>query len=45
VKGGDQQMICVFRERITANPGETIHVRPDTRVVHLFEQETGKRLL
>jgi multiple sugar transport system ATP-binding protein len=45
VKGGDQQMICVFRERITANPGETIHVRPDTRVVHLFDQETGKRLL
>jgi multiple sugar transport system ATP-binding protein len=45
VKGGDQQMICVFRERITASPGETIHVRPDTRVVHLFDQETGKRLI
>jgi multiple sugar transport system ATP-binding protein len=44
VKGGGQEMICVFRERVTAKPGETIHVAPDPRLVHLFDQESGQRL-
>jgi multiple sugar transport system ATP-binding protein len=41
---GDQEVICVFRERITARPGETIHVAPDPRLVHLFDESSGKRL-
>jgi multiple sugar transport system ATP-binding protein len=45
VKGGGQEMICVFRERVTAKPGETIHVLPDPKLGHLFDQETGQRLV
>ncbi|WP_048710037.1 TOBE domain-containing protein, partial [Microvirga massiliensis] len=41
---GDQEVICVFRERITARPGETIHVAPDPRLVHLFDEKSGRRL-
>ena len=45
VKGGGQEMICVFRERISAKPGETIHLLPDPKRAHLFDQETGRRLV
>jgi multiple sugar transport system ATP-binding protein len=44
VKGGGQEMICVFRERVTAKPGETIHVAPDPKLVHLFDEASGQRL-
>jgi len=44
VKSGGQEMICVFRERVTAGPGETINVQPNPSLVHLFEQDTGRRL-
>ena len=40
-----QDMVCVFRERIAARPGETIHVVPDAAKVHLFDAESGKRLV
>jgi len=45
VKGGGQEMICVFRDRISAKPGETIHVLPDPKLGHLFDQESGRRLV
>jgi multiple sugar transport system ATP-binding protein len=41
---GDQKIIGVFRERVAARPGETIHVRPDLAAVHLFDAETGHRI-
>ena len=44
VRSGGQEMTCVFRERITAKPGETINIRPDTSVTHLFDAGTGKRI-
>jgi multiple sugar transport system ATP-binding protein len=34
----------VFRERITAQPGELIRVTPNRDFVHLFDAETGMRL-
>ncbi|TNC63091.1 ABC transporter ATP-binding protein [Rubellimicrobium roseum] len=37
-------VICVFRERIAARPGEIIHVSVDTSATHLFDAETGQRL-
>ncbi|HEX2136086.1 MAG TPA: sn-glycerol-3-phosphate ABC transporter ATP-binding protein UgpC [Microvirga sp.] len=43
-KAGGQELLCVFRERITAGPGETIHVEPSPDLVHLFDQDTGRRL-
>ncbi|HVG49875.1 MAG TPA: sn-glycerol-3-phosphate ABC transporter ATP-binding protein UgpC [Rubellimicrobium sp.] len=37
-------VICVFRERINARPGETIPVSVDPSATHLFDAETGQRL-
>ncbi len=44
-KSGGQEIICIFRERIVARPGETIRVAPDPALVHLFDEETGRRLV
>jgi multiple sugar transport system ATP-binding protein len=43
-KAAGREITCVFRERITARPGEIIHVTPDPAQVHLFDKETGRRL-
>jgi multiple sugar transport system ATP-binding protein len=40
---GETLVLCAFRERVLARPGETIHVLPDTGVVHLFDAGTGQR--
>jgi multiple sugar transport system ATP-binding protein len=44
VEAGGQTITCVFRERITARPGDTIFISPDKSVTHLFDEGTGKRL-
>ncbi|NMJ43452.1 sn-glycerol-3-phosphate ABC transporter ATP-binding protein UgpC [Roseomonas sp. JC162] len=41
---GDASVIGAFRERITARPGETLPVSPDTSLVHLFDKGTGQRI-
>ncbi len=41
---GGQQIVCVFRERITAQPGETIHISANPQLVHLFDPKEGNRL-
>ncbi|HEX2885919.1 sn-glycerol-3-phosphate ABC transporter ATP-binding protein UgpC [Vineibacter terrae] len=41
---GDASVVGAFRERISAQPGETLPVRPDTSLVHLFDPESGRRL-
>jgi multiple sugar transport system ATP-binding protein len=41
---GGHNIVCVFRERIQAKPGEIIRISPDTSLTHLFDAETGKRL-
>jgi multiple sugar transport system ATP-binding protein len=43
-KMGGQDIIAVFRERHQFKPGEKIRLRPDPRLVHLFDAETGKHL-
>jgi multiple sugar transport system ATP-binding protein len=35
---------CVFRERLSARPGDTIRILPDADKAHLFDAETGRRL-
>jgi multiple sugar transport system ATP-binding protein len=42
---GEQEIVCVFRERIKARPGETIRIAPDPALVHLFDEATGARLV
>jgi len=44
VKVGGQELVCVFRERITAKPGETLGIAPDLALVHIFDEASGKRL-
>jgi len=36
---------AVFRGRIAAAPGDTIHLQPDMAMVHLFDKETGHRIV
>ena len=43
-KIGQQELVCLFRERATSGPGETIHIAPDPAPIHLFDAETGQRL-
>ena len=43
-RGDGQEMIAIFRDRVLAKPGETIRVAPDPALVHLFDQESGRRL-
>ena len=44
VKAGGQDMLCLFRERVLPKPGETIRIRPDPALVHVFDAESGQRL-
>ena len=37
-------VLCAFRERVSAKPGETIRITPDPSLVHLFDAGTGQRL-
>jgi multiple sugar transport system ATP-binding protein len=41
---GDQQIVAAFRERVSARPGEILHISPDPAVVHLFDEASGMRL-
>ena len=40
----DTLIIAAFRERVSAKPGETIHVTVDPALVHVFDAETGQRI-
>jgi len=44
VKLGEEEIIAVFRERHQFKPGDKIRLKPDPRLVHLFDAETGKRI-
>jgi multiple sugar transport system ATP-binding protein len=41
--GGDD-VIAVFRERHQFKPGDKIRLKADPRLIHLFDEATGKRL-
>jgi len=43
-KLGDDEVVAVFRERHQFKPGDKIRLLPDPRLVHLFDETTGKRL-
>ena len=40
-----QDIIAVFRERHQFKPGDKIRLKPDPRLVHLFDAATGQRLI
>ena len=41
---GGEEVVAVFRERHQFNPGERVRLKPDPRLVHLFDETTGRRL-
>ncbi|QYO77069.1 ABC transporter ATP-binding protein [Devosia salina] len=41
---GGHTIIGVFRERVAARPGDTIHLLPAPDAIHLFHAETGARI-
>jgi multiple sugar transport system ATP-binding protein len=43
-KLGGTDVVGVFRERVNAQPGQQIRVTPDPTLVHLFDEQSGKRL-
>jgi multiple sugar transport system ATP-binding protein len=44
IKAGEHEITGVFRDRVTARPGEKLRIMPETGLVHLFDGETGQRL-
>ncbi len=42
---GGEEITCIFRERLDAQPGEPIGITIDPAHVHLFDEETGMRLV
>jgi multiple sugar transport system ATP-binding protein len=43
-KLGGEKIVGVFRQRVTAQPGELLPLAPDPGAVHLFDVATGLRL-
>jgi multiple sugar transport system ATP-binding protein len=43
-KVGGHPIITVFRDRISARPGDDLALSPNLDAVHLFDAESGKRL-
>ena len=43
-KLGDAEIIAAFRERHPFKPGDKIRLKPDPRLVHLFDAASGQRL-
>ncbi|MFM0221777.1 ABC transporter ATP-binding protein [Paraburkholderia dipogonis] len=44
VRYGSDEIICEFRERVLARPGERLCIAPLPHAIHLFDAETGRRL-
>src|SRR5947207_2297141 len=44
-KLGGEQVVAVFRERHQFKPGEKIRLKPDPKLVHLFDETSGQRLI
>jgi len=43
-KLGDQPIVGVFRDRISAQPGDNLPLSPNLDAVHLFDAQNGRRL-
>ncbi len=42
---GGEEIIAVFRERHQFKPGDKIRLKPDPKLVHLFDETSGQRLI
>jgi multiple sugar transport system ATP-binding protein len=41
---GKTPVVCVFRERISATPGDTIRIAPTPEAAHLFDADSGRAI-
>ena len=41
---GGEKITGVFRERVSAKPGDNIAMSPDVSLVHVFDAKSGKRI-
>ena len=44
VRIGETPLVCTFRERMNARPGDAIRIMPDRALVHIFDAGSGSRL-
>jgi multiple sugar transport system ATP-binding protein len=44
VRLGETQLVCTFRERVNARPGDTIKIMPDRALAHVFDATSGNRI-
>jgi multiple sugar transport system ATP-binding protein len=44
VRMGETPLVCTFRERVNARPGDTIRIMPDRMLAHVFDAGTGSRI-
>ncbi|VTU17608.1 ABC transporter ATP-binding protein [Variovorax sp. PBL-E5] len=42
---GDAQVIALFHERLSAAPGDVLHLRPKGHAAHLFDARSGVRMV
>jgi multiple sugar transport system ATP-binding protein len=45
VRRGKDELVCEFRERVLARPGETLCISPRPEAIHLFDAQTGQRVI
>jgi len=45
VRAGGQDLLCLFRERLSFTRGQTVTLAPAAGMVHLFDAETGARVV
>jgi multiple sugar transport system ATP-binding protein len=43
-KVGTHKIVAVFRQRLSAKPGETLPMMPEIGLAHLFDEKTGARI-
>ena len=43
-KFAGHEIVGAFRERVTTQPGQMLHIRPDANSIHLFDASSGARL-
>src|SRR5690606_10377554 len=41
---GKQEITCLFRDRLLPEPGSELRILPDVSRIHLFEEDSGKRI-
>jgi multiple sugar transport system ATP-binding protein len=44
VRLGETPLVCTFRERVNARPGDTIKIMPDRALAHVFDATSGNRI-